>query len=173
MSQLLTNNRHDFLLRLAHTLTERGIAHWQTVLKPLLAGGAFPLHLRGLMFSPPLAAVPEAAPTRGCHRWCGRALLATMQRPHRGLSVAAHRADGLLLRAGDMVDRNDDLVLCQPRPDSGNRDAHSAGHHTRLPLAEQLVALHTLQGELERLQYRIRHGTPWYQRFGLGVMLSC
>lgn len=66
MSQLLTNNRHDFLLRLAHTLTERGIAHWQTVLKPLLAGGAFPsLHLRGLMFSPPLAAVPEAAP----HAW--------------------------------------------------------------------------------------------------------
>lgn len=39
--------------------------------------------------------------------------------------------------------------------------------NTRLPLAEQLVALHTLQGELERLQYRIRHGTPWYQRFGL------
>lgn len=41
MSQLLTDNRHDFLLRLAHTLAERGIAHWQTVLKPLLAGGAF------------------------------------------------------------------------------------------------------------------------------------
>lgn len=38
---------------------------------------------------------------------------------------------------------------------------------TRLPLAEQLVALHTLQGELERLQYRIREGAPWYQRFGL------
>lgn len=37
---------------------------------------------------------------------------------------------------------------------------------TRLPLAEQLVALHTLQGELERLQYRIREGAPWYQRFG-------
>lgn len=41
MSQLLTDNRHDFLLRLAHTLAERGITHWQTVLKPLLAGGAF------------------------------------------------------------------------------------------------------------------------------------
>ncbi|MCJ2568258.1 hypothetical protein LLG65_19330 [Escherichia coli] len=68
MSQLLTDNRHDFLLRLAHTLAERGITHWQTVLKPLLA--------------------------------------------------------------------------------------------------EQLVALHTLQGELERLQYRIREGAPWYQRFG-------
>lgn len=38
---------------------------------------------------------------------------------------------------------------------------------TRLPQAEQLVALHTLQGELERLQYRIREGAPWYQRFGL------
>ncbi len=60
--------------------------------------------------------------------------------------------------------------FCQPRPDSGNRDAHSAGH--QYPTAagrEQLVALHTLQGELERLQYRIRHGTPWYQRFGLGA----
>ncbi|HAO9819223.1 TPA: ImcF-related family protein, partial [Escherichia coli] len=66
MSQLLTDNRHDFLLRLAHTLAERGITHWQTVLKPLLAGGAFSsLRLRGLMFSPPLAAVPEAAP----HAW--------------------------------------------------------------------------------------------------------
>lgn len=66
MSQLLADNRHDFLLRLAHTLAERGIAHWQTVLKPLLAGGAFSsLRLRGLMFSPPLAAVPEAAP----HAW--------------------------------------------------------------------------------------------------------
>ncbi|MXE06598.1 type VI secretion protein VasK, partial [Escherichia coli] len=41
MSQLLADNRHDFLLRLAHTLAERGIAHWQSVLKPLLAGGAF------------------------------------------------------------------------------------------------------------------------------------
>lgn len=66
MSQLLADNRHDFLLRLAHTLAERGIAHWQSVLKPLLAGGAFSsLRLRGLMFSPPLAAVPEAAP----HAW--------------------------------------------------------------------------------------------------------
>ncbi|EOK4156664.1 type VI secretion protein VasK, partial [Escherichia coli] len=56
MSQLLADNRHDFLLRLAHTLAERGIAHWQSVLKPLLAGGAFSsLRLRGLMFSPPLA----------------------------------------------------------------------------------------------------------------------
>lgn len=88
MSQLLTDNRHDFLLRLAHTLAERGITHWQTVLKPLLAGGAFSsLRLRGLMFSPPLAAVPEAAPhawlpsrsgqaspaiTRGAARWAFR-----------------------------------------------------------------------------------------------------
>ncbi|WP_220428428.1 ImcF-related family protein, partial [Klebsiella pneumoniae] len=37
----------------------------------------------------------------------------------------------------------------------------------RLPLSEQLAALHTLQSQLERLQYRIRHGAPWYQRFGL------
>jgi type VI secretion system protein ImpL len=49
--------------------------------------------------------------------------------------------------------------------DTAAQTAHAL--NTRLPLSEQLVALHRLQGELERLQYRVRHGAPWYQRFGL------
>jgi type VI secretion system protein ImpL len=62
--------------------------------------------------------------------------------------------------------RASDVFSDQPHADSGYRRADSA-LNTRLPLSEQLIALHTLQSELERLQYRVRHGAPWYQRFGL------
>ncbi|HBW9059308.1 TPA: type VI secretion protein VasK, partial [Klebsiella pneumoniae] len=169
MSQLLTNNRHDFLLRLAHTLTERGIAHWQTVLKPLLAGGAFPsLHLRGLMFSPPLAAVPEAAP----HAWLSSLVWAgvtgdnakgrTVGFPWLRTALMACFCVLAIWWTGMMTSFFANRALIQ---ETGTHTARAI--NTRLPLAEQLVALHTLQGELERLQYRIRHGTPWYQRFGL------
>ena len=72
VQQLLNNDHHDFLLRLAHQLAEGGIVKWKTALKPLLAGGAFScLQLRGLMFSPPLTPAPEAAITHGCHRRYG------------------------------------------------------------------------------------------------------
>lgn len=168
MSQLLTDNRHDFLLRLAHTLAERGITHWQTVLKPLLAGGAFSsLRLRGLMFSPPLAAVPEAAP----HAWLpspvwagitgdnarGRAVGFPWLRTALMSAVCVLAIGGAGMTTSFFANR----ALVQ---ETSIQTARALD--TRLPLAEQLVALHTLQGELERLQYRIREGAPWYQRFG-------
>ncbi len=169
MSQLLTDNRHDFLLRLAHTLAERGIAHWQTVLKPLLAGGAFSsLRLRGLMFSPPLAAVPEAAP----HAWLPSPVWAGVTGDNaRGRTVGFPWLRTALMSAvcvlviwgaGMTTSFFANRALVQ---ETGIQTARALD--TRLPLAEQLVALHTLQGELERLQYRIREGAPWYQRFGL------
>lgn len=169
MSQLLTNNRHDFLLRLAHTLAERGIAHWQSVLKPLLAGGAFSsLRLRGLMFSPPLAAVPEAAP----HAWLPSPVWAGVTGDNaRGRTVGFPWLRTALMSAvcvlviwgaGMTTSFFANRALVQ---ETSIQTARALD--TRLPLAEQLVALHTLQGELERLQYRIREGAPWYQRFGL------
>ncbi len=169
MSQLLTDNRHDFLLRLAHTLAERGIAHWQSVLKPLLAGGAFSsLRLRGLMFSPPLTAVPEAAP----HAWLPSPVWAGVTGDNaRGRTVGFPWLRAALMSAvcvlaiwgaGMTTSFFANRALVQ---ETGIQTARALD--TRLPLAEQLVALHTLQGELERLQYRIREGAPWYQRFGL------
>ncbi|HAI6216669.1 TPA: type VI secretion protein VasK [Escherichia coli] len=169
MSQLLADNRHDFLLRLAHTLAERGIAHWQSVLKPLLAGGAFSsLRLRGLMFSPPLAAVPEAAP----HAWLPSPVWAGVTGDNaRGRTVGFPWLRTALMSAvcvlviwgaGMTTSFFANRALVQ---ETGIQTARALD--TRLPLAEQLVALHTLQGELERLQYRIREGAPWYQRFGL------
>lgn len=166
---LLADNRHDFLLRLAHTLAERGIAHWQSVLKPLLAGGAFSsLRLRGLMFSPPLAAVPEAAP----HAWLPSPVWAGITGDNaRGRAVGFPWLRTALMSAvcvlviwgaGMTTSFFANRALVQ---ETGIQTARALD--TRLPLAEQLVALHTLQGELERLQYRIREGAPWYQRFGL------
>lgn len=169
MSQLLADNRHDFLLRLAHTLAEQGIAHWQTVLKPLLAGGAFSsLRLRGLMFSPPLAAVPEAAP----HAWLPSPVWAGVTGDNaRGRAVGFPWLRTMLIActcvlviwgAGMATSFFANRALVQ---ETSIQTARALD--TRLPQAEQLVALHTLQGELERLQYRIREGAPWYQRFGL------
>lgn len=169
MSQLLADNHHDFLLRIAHQLAESGIAHWQSVLKPLLAGGAFSsLRLRGLMFSPPLTAVPEAAP----HAWLPSPVWAGVTGDNaRGRTVGfpwlrAALITGICMLAiwggGMTTSFFASRALVQ---ETGIQTARALD--TRLPLAEQLVALHTLQGELERLQYRIREGAPWYQRFGL------
>ncbi len=175
MSQLLADNRHDFLLRLAHTLAERGIAHWQTVLKPLLAGGAFSsLRLRGLMFSPPLAAVPESAP----HAWLPSPVWAGVTGDNaRGRTVGfpwlrASLITGICMLAiwgaGMTTSFFANRTLVQ---ETSIQTARALD--TRLPLSEQLVALHTLQGELERLQYRIREGALWYQRFALNVTSNC
>ena len=168
MSQLLADNRHDFLLRLAHTLAERGIAHWQSVLKPLLAGGTFSsLRLRGLMFSPPLTAVPEAAP----HAWLPSPVWAGVTGDNaRGRAVGFPWLRAALMSAvcvlaiwgaGMTTSFFANRALIQ---ETSIQTARALD--TRLPVSEQLVALHTLQGELERLQYRIREGAPWYQRFG-------
>lgn len=169
MSQLLADNHHDFLLRIAHQLAESGIAHWQSVLKPLLAGGAFSsLRLRGLMFSPPLAAVPEAAP----HAWLPSPVWTGVTGDNaRGRTVGfpwlrAALITGICMLAiwgaGMTTSFFANRALVQ---ETSIQTARALD--TRLPLSEQLVALHTLQGELERLQYRIREGAPWYQRFGL------
>lgn len=168
MQQLLHDNRHDFLLRLAHTLQKEGIAHWQNTLKPLLSGGAFSLPLRGLMFSPKCAAVAETAP----HAWIPSPVWAGITGDNvRGRKVGFPwtRATLAILSmvvivwgAGLLTSFLANRTLIQ---DTAAQTAQAL--NTRLPLSEQLLALHKLQGELERLQYRIRHGAPWYQRFGL------
>ena len=144
MSQLLTDNRHDFLLRLAHTLAERGIAHWQTVLKPLLAGGAFSLRLRGLMFSPPLAAVPEAAPYAWLPSpvWAGvtgdNARGRTVGFPWLRTALMSAVCVLVIWGAGMTTSFFANRALVQ---ETGIQTARALD--TRLPLAEQLVALHT------------------------------
>lgn len=169
VQQLLNNDHHDFLLRLAHQLAEGGIVKWKTALKPLLAGGAFScLQLRGLMFSPPLTPAPEAA----IHAWLPSPVwLGVTGDNARGRRVGFPWWRTMLAIcacvlavwvAGMMTSFFANRALIQEIGIQATR-----ARDIRLPLSEQLAALHTLQSQLERLQYRIRHGAPWYQRFGL------
>ncbi|MER0047733.1 type VI secretion protein VasK, partial [Pectobacterium odoriferum] len=56
MSQVVENNRHDFLLRLGQHLNAGGIARWTQQLTPWLYANQQRVPLRGLVFS-----LPEAA----------------------------------------------------------------------------------------------------------------
>lgn len=104
---------------------------------------------------------------RGCRHRSGLASPAITHGAYSRLSVATRRADVRCLRAGNMGAGMTTSFFASRAlvQETGIQTARALD--TRLPLAEQLVALHTLQGELERLQYRIREGAPWYQRFGL------
>lgn len=141
----------------------------KTALKPLLAGGAFScLQLRGLMFSPPLTPAPEAA----IHAWLPSPVwLGVTGDNARGRRVGFPWWRTMLAIcacvlavwvAGMMTSFFANRALIQEIGIQATR-----ARDIRLPLSEQLAALHTLQSQLERLQYRIRHGAPWYQRFGL------
>ncbi|GHK56955.1 hypothetical protein KPZU09_66910 [Klebsiella pneumoniae] len=168
MSQLLTNNRHDFLLRLAHTYRAR---HRSLANRPEALAGR-----RRIPFSAP--ARPDVQPSTGRRAGSGSPRVAVIAgvggrywRQCKGRTVGFPWLRTALMACfcvlaiwwtGMMTSFFANRALIQ---ETGTHTARAI--NTRLPLAEQLVALHTLQGELERLQYRIRHGTPWYQRFGL------
>ena len=67
-----------------------------------------------------------------------------------------------LKRGGVRAYLSDDELLDIEGGFTGWDDGTGAGAEETL---EQALAEE--QGELERLQYRIREGAPWYQRFGL------
>jgi type VI secretion system protein ImpL len=99
MQQLLRDNRHDFLLRLAHSLQKEGVAHWQNTLKPLLSGGAYSLSLRGLMFSPKHVAGADTAP----HAWLPSPVWAGTDDKVRGRKVGFPWAHAMMAMLGIMV----------------------------------------------------------------------
>jgi hypothetical protein len=69
---------------------------------------------------------------------------------------------------GDGVgNRASDVFSDQPHADSGYRRADSARTEHSPAALRTTDSTAYIAGELERLQYRVRHGAPWYQRFGL------
>ncbi|MCD4528546.1 MULTISPECIES: ImcF-related family protein [Pseudomonas] len=167
LEQMQVQMQHDFLLRLSRDLRDEGIARWRRALAPLWSGFARGVPLRGLWFSLPLRREAPGAehlwlPDPAWHGvrgdrsvtarlgWsaprCVQALvlgLALVWGTGMGLSFISNRAQ--------VIQVNTLLTALQQssRPD------------------EQLLALHELVRELARLDYRIVHGAPWYQRFGL------
>ncbi|WP_285797926.1 ImcF-related family protein, partial [Metapseudomonas resinovorans] len=166
LARMQDDNRYDFLLRLSHDLRAEGIARWRQVWTQQ-RWGAEPL-LRGLWFSLPLPVVREgelhqwqAHPAwRGVlddrylggrpYGWNGPRAVAAV-----ALGLAALWGLGMLLaftsnRVQIAELQNTLAVLDQPHEGD-----------------EQLLALNELVHELDRLDYRAKHGAPWYQQFGL------
>ncbi|AZE54578.1 putative membrane protein [Pseudomonas synxantha] len=158
---------HDFLLRLSRDLQAEGITRWRQTLGPLAGDFARGVPLRGLWFSLPVQRTQRdlkhhwpAAPV-----WHG-VLGDNASRRRLGWSVprvgyalvlglAVLWGTGLLLsfvsnRVQIAHVQTSLAALQQP----GNSD-------------EQLSAFNDLVRELARLDYRAKHGMPWYQRFGL------
>lgn len=74
MQQVFAEQRHDFLLRLAHSLETTEAMRWRQVLTPWFADYAARIPLRGLMFSlPEISATAEGVHEKpGRHRPAGR-----------------------------------------------------------------------------------------------------
>jgi type VI secretion system protein ImpL len=172
MQQVLTQQTHDFLLRLAQSLGESGAARWGQILSPWSADYAARIPMRGLMFSLPQTSAASA----GVHdkTWTPPASWQSVLddcRSARGRRVGLPWEQTLcygvlalivLWGIGSVVSfavnrhqmvsaAEQTQYLAKPQPVSD----------------EQLIALQTLRNDIGRLQARVTEGAPWYQRFGL------
>ncbi|EIK93109.1 ImcF domain-containing protein, partial [Pseudomonas sp. M47T1] len=158
---------HDFLLRLSRDLQADGIGRWRHTLAPLAGEFARGVPLRGLWFSLPVPRPqhdlnhhwPAAPVWRGVLDDNAKGGRLGWSIPRVGyalvLGLAVLWGAGLLLsfvsnRVQIAQVQTSLAALQQP----GNSD-------------EQLSAFNDLVRELARLDYRAKHGMPWYQRFGL------
>ena len=168
LAQMRKNMNHDFLLRLSNDLHHNGIPRWLTVLRPWLVSGIRGVDLRGLWFGPVFA--PRTDDKLG-HLWITekpwQALIDDKTRPRRfgwqapRIAYAAFMVFALVWGAGMALSFTtnrqqilDVQTLLTTLDQAGQGDA-------------QLLALHELVRQLDRLDYRSQEGPPWYLRFGL------
>ncbi|HIC8274438.1 TPA: ImcF-related family protein, partial [Klebsiella michiganensis] len=172
MQQMNVSPAHDWLLRLARSLEQEGIAHWKTLLTPWLTEHLKRVPLRGLMFSPSLAPEDNAAGHE--HRWSAPAVW-------QGVTADCAQARGV--RAGMPWQRTPGVTLLALIALWGAGSVLSFAvnrHHIVSAAARaqqlvnhpavndpQLMALQALRNDIGRLQTQQANGAPWYQRFGL------
>lgn len=168
MSVLLSDTRHDWLLRLSNHLRGRLKQRLTPLLTSLMTGPA-PYRLRGVMFSPALPAtstLPHAhlshpawqALEEDCLRVHARKLGFYWQRILRLMLLALV----LLWGAGTLLS----LVVNRTQIYQAQETARIAAD-TSQPLSDRLRNQLVLQQAIARLQERETHGAPWYTRFGL------
>ncbi|MFH8135213.1 ImcF-related family protein [Pantoea osteomyelitidis] len=181
VSQVVENNRHDFLLRLGQHLRESGISRWAQQLTPWLCGSQQRVPLRGLMFS--LAGIADttshAVEYAGTNHAQRHAL--TFPATWRGITADCTRVRGR--RVGMAWEQTLGRVamfiigvwgaglllsfaLNSYQISSVAKKAHGLVEHPSVS-DDPLTALHTLRNDAGRLQHHIQDGAPWYQRFGL------
>ncbi|WP_373226302.1 ImcF-related family protein [Enterobacter cloacae complex sp. ESBL7] len=174
MAQIAVNPQHDFLLRLAQSLTDGEIAHWQQRLVPWYYASQQKVPLGGVMFSLPESAAAEAQPVTALHvlppstLWPG--ITAACQQVRGSRPVTARESwlpRAVLLATGccaagmvlSFVLNRQQIILVADQ-------ARALVAHPAVSDA-QLTALHDLRNQAGRLQHDVRSGAPWYQRSGL------
>lgn len=168
IAQMQGDADHDFLLRLSRDLGAEGIAHWRRALEPFIRTFARGVPLRGLWFSLPLP--PGNATAQ--HHWPAEP---SWQGVLNDNALKGRRLGWTAPRVGYV------LMLCLAAMWGAgllmsfvSNRAHIEQLHTSLATLQQpadgdaqLLALNEWVRELARLDYRVQHGAPWYQRFGL------
>ncbi|MEB2519729.1 ImcF-related family protein, partial [Pseudomonas sp. YuFO20] len=171
LEQMRGQMQHDFLLRLSRDLQVEGIARWRQALAPLLGELARSVPLRGLWFSLPLPSAPPDTHNRGnfwsiAPVWQGvlgdkKARVRRLGWPATRIAQALMLALALAWSAGMLLSFATNRVhIAQVQTSLATLQQSSTSD-------EQFLALNDLTRELDRLEYRATHGTPWYQRFGL------
>lgn len=184
VSQVIENNRHDFLLRLGQHLKEGGISRWAQQLVPWLSASQQRIPLRGLMFSLTGSPSPENAvayadvenniPGSRRHAltlpvtWDGVVGDCTRVRGRRvGLPWEQTLAWTLMTIIGVwMVGLILSFAMNYGQISSVAGKARNLVEHPSVS-DFQLTALHELRNDAGRLQHHVQEGAPWYQRFGL------
>lgn len=168
MPVLLSDTRHDWLLKLSDQLRGRLKQQLTPLLTSLMTGPA-PYRLRGVMFSPVqtvTSTLPNArlsppawqALEEDCLRIHARKIGFHWQRVLRLILLALV----LLWGAGTLLS----LAVNRAQIYQAQETARVAAD-TKQPLTERLRNQLVLQQAIARLQDRQAHGAPWYTRFGL------
>jgi type VI secretion system protein ImpL len=165
MNDVLT---HDFLLRLSRDLQGEGIERWRHTLAPLAGEFAAGVPLRGVWFSLPVLPIKNMPE----HFWpidaAWQSVLDDKALSHRRFGWSVPRI-GYALALGVAVLWSAGLLLSfiSNRAQFQQVQASVEALQHASDADEQLLALNELVRELARLDDRVQHGAPWYQRFGL------
>ena len=161
--------QHDFLLRLSRDLQVDGIARWRQAMAPLFGELVRGVPLRGLWFSLPVQSGNHPDPK---HYWPvdpvwhgvlnEQSIYCRRLRSHPvRICYALMLALALAWSAGMLLSFATNRVhIAQVQTSLATLQQSSTSD-------EQFLALNDLTRELDRLEYRATHGSPWYQRFGL------
>ncbi|QHF44597.1 type VI secretion protein VasK [Pseudomonas sp. S35] len=168
LAQMSEVMNHDFLLRLSRDMQGEGIGRWRHTLTPLAGELAAGVPLRGVWFSLPVLPInnmPE-------HFWpvdaAWQGVLDDKPLNHRRFGWSAPRI-GYALALGVAMLWSAGLLLSfiSNRAQIQQVQASIEALQHACDADEQLLALNELVRELARLDDRVQHGAPWYQRFGL------
>lgn len=168
VGQVLADLRHNFLLWLAQSLDDSGIARLKNVATPLLTG-VYAVPLSGVMFGIPAHpghAVEHSWPIEPA--WEGLLHnLPKAQSRRVGFSWTTALQYTLLVLAGFWLVGSVLSLFTNHAQINTASEKVARAIDSRQDLTTRLQNQQALQQQMARLQQRMASGAPWYSRFGL------